>query len=304
MRLADVQLHRRGNDIRSEDTREIDGTSNLSQLWKRDILENAVVGNQGSTSNGRQLWQSNVGKSLVGNEREGSLSATESSDGGQIWCRERLHVCSVETKGTVDNSERWNADAGQVTESHLLCPDQVWQLDGEISIVGGNVDERRDGLDLSAESGQSSVVADVESIYRVEVDAVESAQEGVGDDHALCGADGGWESESTQVTKSSPLDVSNRCELLEREGGQLLETVELECASDALDGVGADGEQLGGIGSSEATSDRSWTVQCDSVACLGTNNDITVDSCAGSVEVGIGLSVDLGVAVASIACLG
>ena len=108
---------------------------------------------------------------------------------------------------------------------------------------------------MGADLGQSWVVADVKGGDSVKVDTVEVSQEGIGNDNALCRTDDRWEGKLAQSTESSPLDVSNRCELAEGEGGQLLDAIQLEGSSDALEGGRSNREQLGGIGGSEATSD-------------------------------------------------
>lgn len=63
----------------------------------------------------------------------------------------------------------------------------------EVVPIGIDVDQFSGILKLGAEGLETVVVVDVESSDRLQVETIQRAQESVGDEHALCRCDEGWE---------------------------------------------------------------------------------------------------------------
>lgn len=171
--------------LRGEVSREINGTSNSGESWEFQCRQSRVVGNLVGTCDGGEEREGDVGKIGVGNKCNSTSSSSIrlGSDSGQVGCRDALEVVSVESEGTIDNSQRWDADGRSISESSVGSPDQVREADLERLTVGINLEQLGDVGNLSVEFLQTVVVVDVKSGDGLQVDTIEGAQESVGDEN-------------------------------------------------------------------------------------------------------------------------
>lgn len=126
---------------RSKVSREINSTSNLGQASERDTTKSRVVGNLESPSNSLKVRDGDVGEGWVSNESKSTLSVSSVTNSSQVSCIDVVEEVPIESKGSVDNSQRWNADAGNVTEGHVGSPDKVREADIQVLSVGINVEK-------------------------------------------------------------------------------------------------------------------------------------------------------------------
>lgn len=208
----------------------------MGQFWEVDSIKSGVVGNLESTSNSLEHRDGDVGEGWVSNESQSTLSVGSVTDGCQVWCVEAGEVVLVETEGSVNNGQRWNADTGNVTEGHVGGPDQVREANIQALSVGIDVEKSGDITNLSAEGLEAVVVVDVQGVNGVQVDTIEGAQESVGDGNTLGSLNGIGESERWESWKSSPVDGSNLGEVGELKGGQESQVAQSESVIDSGEG--------------------------------------------------------------------
>lgn len=281
-------------NLRSEVSREINGTSNLGQLWEVNGTESRVVGNLESTTNRLEQRHGDVGEVWVSNESQSTLSVSSVTDGCQVWCTETGEVVLVETEGTVDNGQRWNADSWDVTEGHVGGPDEVREADIQALSVRINVEKGGNIADLSAKGLETVVVVDVQSINSVQVNTIESVQEGVGDGNTACGADRLGEGETGESWKSGPVDDSNGLESVELESGQESQVAQFESTSDSGNRSTCKRCNSSIVLDDQITLDLLGSINCDGSRCGGTDQNVTADGCAVSQSGGISSGVDGG----------
>lgn len=167
--------------LRSEVSREVNGTSNRCESWETDGVKSSVVGNLVCTSDALQDREGNVGKLAVSNNGQRSNTGCEATNGGQVWCTEAVHVVSVESKRSVDSGQRRHLDARDISEGHVGSPDQVGESDSQLHAIGIDVNSVGDVGDLGVEGLQVVVVVNSEGADSVQVDTIQVAQEGVTD---------------------------------------------------------------------------------------------------------------------------
>lgn len=129
---------------------EVEGTTNVSKSWKRDVgevsvevkstanglegweagsVELGVVGDLETATNRHERWHVDRGQVNVGNEGEST------SNGGKVWCAYGLNLVAVESEGTVQASERWGGEGGDVADGHVVGPNEVWECGGNVPAV-------------------------------------------------------------------------------------------------------------------------------------------------------------------------
>ena len=100
--LADGKWFEEWEDILSEVTGDVDSTSLLERSEAVNGLEGRAVGNQETTTDRLQQWHGDVCKVSISDV--GDIT----SDLGQVWCHDALHVGSVNTESGVDGLEGWD----------------------------------------------------------------------------------------------------------------------------------------------------------------------------------------------------
>lgn len=83
--------------------------------------------------------------------------------------------------------------------------------------IGLNVKQLSNIVDLGAEVGETQVVVDVQSCDSHQVDTIQGAQEGVGDEHAFCLLDELGEGERVKGLQGRPFDGSDLGQFVEAE---------------------------------------------------------------------------------------
>lgn len=256
--------------------------------------KSSVVGNLEGTSNCLQLGDGDVDKVWVCDDSESTSSATSVADSGQVWRSEGGEVVLVESQRSVDGSQGRNADSGNVSQGHVGSPDQVGEGDLQQLSIGINVDRIRDIANLSAELGQSEVVVDVQGLGSHQVDAIKTAQEGVGDENICGGGNDSGQSQGRQSLQRVPRDVVDRGERGEREGRHQSQVEQVHSSADRAQGRTAQACQGTCIVADQVTSDLFGAVQVDDTSSIRANEDVSGDGRAGGVLCGIGLGVDGG----------
>jgi hypothetical protein len=190
-------------NLRGEVAGHVNGTSGGKLGEASDVNESRVVGDLEGSTDGLQDRDGNVGQVVVGDK--GKIS----SDTGKVWCVDILHVATVETHGTVDGNEGWDADGRDVSHGHVEGPDQVGELNGKVGAVG--VQGGGDVANLGADQSEVGVVVDVQGLDGVQVNTVEGVQRSIGDDDGGSLLDTwGTESKTLESIESGPFDVLDR----------------------------------------------------------------------------------------------
>lgn len=279
--------------LRREISREVDGTTNLGEKWEADGSKSSVVGDLVSTTDRDQVWHGDVGKVLVGNECEGTLTVV-TSDSGQLWCVERLDKGTVESEGSVDIGQRSKADAGNVSEGHVGSPGKVVKGDIESSSVINNVEGLANVGKLGRKGSQSVVVVNVENVDSGQINTLEGAEEGVCDQNAVGLADGSTELKLAQTTKGSPRDGLDLGEVGEDEVGKLDQLVELKGGTNLLEGGATNLVELGSIAGNQTTDNGLWSIEADDSDSILADQNGTGEGLASGIWSHISLAVDGG----------
>lgn len=124
-------------------------------------MKSRVVGNLNTSSNGSKTWDSNVGQLRVGDKCQTSATGCWVTNSGQIWCGKAGEEIVVEDQRSVNLGQGWNADFGDISESHIVGPDKVREADLQVSSIGCNVYTLSDVTNLGAEGSQAVVVVDI-----------------------------------------------------------------------------------------------------------------------------------------------
>lgn len=205
--------------VRRKVTSEINGTSNLGNIWERDVVKLGVVGDLESTGNRAQLGERDVVEQSVSNQCErSSVCFGCAAEGSQVGRGKALDIVAVESKRSVDSLQGWDADAGTVAEGHVGSSLQVGELNFQTLSVGLNVKQSSDVGNLGAEAGETAVVVDVQCFDGVQVNTFQAAQECVGDEDVLGLLDERGEGQLLQDWKSGPFDGADFSQLGEGQG--------------------------------------------------------------------------------------
>jgi hypothetical protein len=151
-----------GRDLRREVPREINSTTNRLQDWEADGLKSGVVGNLDSSSNRGQVGDCDVGQLWVGDECQTSGTSCYVTNSSQVGCRNAGEVVLIEDEGAIHGCQGWDANTRDVSECHVIGPDQVGEADIQASSIGSNVDTLGDVGNLRAEGPETVVVVDVQ----------------------------------------------------------------------------------------------------------------------------------------------
>lgn len=244
-----------GVHLRLESSREINGTSNALEGWEINVVKESVVGDLSGTSNRLQHWHVNLSKLGVGDESEGSLSGSEITDRGQLWCSNCGEVVAIESERSIDHSQVRKIDGRNVTEGHVGSPDEIREADLQVSAVGTDDEGFSDVSEISGKETEAVVVADIKGLDGSQVDTIEGAEECVANHNLLGLGDVLGEGENVQSLKCDPVDLLNFLQNGHGEGRELGKVTQLESTANACDGVGAKSGQLSSVQSDEVSSD-------------------------------------------------
>lgn len=170
------------------------------------------------SSNSLQVGEGNVGELAVGDNGQTSDASGEASDGGQVWCGDAIHVVSVESKGSVDSSQGWYTDLGDVSEGHVGSPDQVGEGNLELVTIGVDIDSVGDVGNLGIEGLQVVVVVDLQGANGVQVDAAKGGQESVADGDTIGLGERCSKIQGRESGESFPVDSLDGGQGIELEG--------------------------------------------------------------------------------------
>lgn len=279
-------------NLRSEVSGEVNSTTDLGQLGEWDTTKSRVVGNLESTTNSLEVRDGDVGEGWVSNESQSTLSVCSVTDGCQVWCVETGEVVLVESEGSVDDGQRWNANTWDVTEGHVGSPDKVREADIQALSVGINVEESGNIANLGAEGLEAVVVVDVQGVDGVQVNTIKCAQEGVGNGNTLCAANGVGKGEGWESWKSGPVDGSNLSEGGELKSGQESQVVQGESTIDAAKSIARETCNGSVVLDDQVTTDLFRSTKADDTRGSGADNNVTLDGFAISQSGSISSGVD------------
>ena len=264
---------------------ELDGTANALHLGESvDLIEVRVVGDQETAANAGEHGEGDVGQTGVANERDIARRSR-----GQVGSAERGEVVRVETSGSVNGDKRGSAEVRHVGNGHVGNPDEVGQRDLQVLTVGLDVQVVREIAKLGGKVGETAVVVDVHGSKRLDIDTVQAAQEGVGNDDARGLGNTTGEGETAESRERGPRDAADAAELGEGQSGQHGDVVQGESTANGGEAASSKGGDQAVVGEREVTSDGLKTTEIDGTDSGGSDNHVTLDGRAGRAE-GSGLS--------------
>jgi hypothetical protein len=212
-----------------ERTSESDGTTNHGQLGERvELLKLGVVGNGETATNLGQLREADVLDGRVADE--GQITGLDLS---QVEQRDALEEVGVETERAVDGSQRGTGVLGDVGDSSVGEPLNVGHLNAELKTVGVDVEKVAQALDAGSELGEELVVVDVQILNSLNVDTLQAAQTGVGDDDGISLLDTlGAEVEGSKTVQRKELKAADRVQRGESQVGKLSGVLQTELLAD------------------------------------------------------------------------
>lgn len=260
----------------SESTIEVDSTTNAFQLREAsDNVKGGVVGNVESTSDHREHWEGDVCKLAVADEGQVVTNLSK------VSCGDVLESARVEADGAVDGSERRCRELGAVGNAHVLCPDQVGEVDGELPVVAVDVNGIGDIADLHADGHEIAVVVDLHAIGDLKVNPVQRGELSVGDVQRPDLLQTSGEGQGPESGKRNPIDgialgKKRHAQICERGHGS-----ELESAFNLLEVRGGDASNSRRVGDEVAVDGRNAVEGDGAGGCVG-NFETSLDGRAAS----------------------
>jgi len=270
---------------------EVEGTTNVSKNWKRDVgevsvkvkgttdglehweadgFELGVVGDLETTLDRPEHWHVELGQVGVGNEGEST------SDGGEVWCADGGNLVAVESEGTVQSSKRWRGKGGNVADGHVVCPNQVWECGTDVPAVGLEGEGVGDVAKLHVNLVKIVVVGNEHGSDLLQVDTVQAVELSVLDRDGHGGLNTlGTEGKRLQSVEDVPVDGLNVCELWEVEVGEDGQALQAECVGDSLESRTREGGHAGDVVGDQATLNRLETIKSDVVGGASGNGNAT-----------------------------
>lgn len=188
-----------GKYLLGEVTDQADSTRNGSEISETgDVGVFAVVGNGETATNGLQRWHGNVAEVAVVDKRKGA------TDGGEVSAGDGGELIAVETERTVDSLERRSRVNGDVTQSHVVGPDQVGENGRDVVAVGLDGQRCGDVTKLHVDLLEVVVVGDVNSVNNLEINTVEGVELSVLDVELRGSLDTSGERQTLESRKSVP----------------------------------------------------------------------------------------------------
>ncbi len=279
-----------GEDVLSEVTRDVDSTSGL-ELWETiNVHELGAVRNEETSTDGGQHWHRDVGQ----------LGITDVSDIttniGQVWCHDRLHVGSVNTERGVDGLKGWNGELGDVADGHVVGPDQVWKLEVQVKAVVVDGQSLGDVGDLGGDGAEESVVGDLEGVDLLEVDALEGGEGGISDEDSLGLGQWSLEVQRLEGVERGPVESTDLRENWHGQVGHDGQGLEVHGSANGGEAVGGELGQLDNLNRSQITRNLRDTIKVDGALNSVGNLDVSVEFLALGGDVGgIGLVLDGGI---------
>lgn len=252
---------------------QLDGTAKLSQLGESgELLQAGVVDNSQGTTKTLERRESDVGERRVVDE--GDVTA---AGGGHVGGHEALEVVGVEPGGTVDHLKRGGRELGDVGDGHVGDPDEVGHGHAQLGTVGLDVQVLGKVLERRVELGQTAVVVDVHGADRLQVNTVQTLQEGVGDGDGLGGADTAGEAQGVESRERLPCDGADASQSRHVEGGQQGHVGESECARDRVQALGRERDDLTIVLQSQVTVNLAGAVEGDLGVRGGGNQNVALE---------------------------
>jgi hypothetical protein len=269
-----------------ESTTEVNGTGNSGQLREVDGAKLVVAGDQETTVDSLENGQAEVGEvGVVLEDKVTRLSKVRSA--------ERREGVSPETELTLELGEGGKRDRADVTDGQVGTGGQIGERDLQLIVVTSEVDKvggvlkvvHVDGLELS-------VVGDNEAANGVERNTVEGSQTGVDDGDTASLGDTLGETEALEDGDGLEVNLTDRGELREVEGGERSSAVELEGVVDGLKAGSREGGDVRATSAGQSTLDSLNTVDGNGASEAVGEFDVTVEALAGVVAIQVALAAN------------
>jgi len=288
-REREREREREERDVLGEAASELDGTADLGQLGEAVHLgEGRVVGDQETTADGRQLGHRDAGQLGVADERDVTAGRRR-----QVRGREVGEEVGVEAHGPVDRGQRGGVERRHVGDGHVGDPDQVGEADLEVQAVGVDVEVVGQVAQGRRVRHQALVVVDVHGVDRRHVEAVERAQEGVGDDDALGRLDAlGAEVERVEEVERLEADAAAARQAGEAQVGQGRQVLQDEVARYGADGAALEVGQELVVVDREVALDGREAREVERRVRAGAHGHVTLEGPACRQLGDVGLRVD------------
>lgn len=265
---------------------EVKGTTDgLERLESIDLGKHGVVCDLEATSDGNKLWHGDVGKLVAVDERE--LLANV----GQVGRDEALEIALVNAHRSIDGRKGRDRDAVAISESRVVCPHEVGELDVE-STVGEEGQSVRDIAQLHGNSGESVVVCNIDGVGDLKINAVERSQHGVVNGELVDLRNTGGERETLKGGESHPVDGVDLLELWEVQAGKDGKAFQIESIRNLHHAVGCQGCQASDVLRNQAALKSSNASKVNVVGGLGRDGDVASVGCAASKGGGISAVLD------------
>lgn len=274
----------RGKDLLIESTREVNGASDGLESREGEAGELVVTSDLEATVDGLERGDAEVGQLGVGVEDQVTSL-------GEVGGAEGHEAVAPEAHLTGQVVERRHGNAADITESHVGTASEVGELDLERVHVTSEVDETSGvGQVVDVNGLQVGVLGDVKVTHGVEGDTVQAGETGVGDGDIASLGDTGGEVQLLQLGQGRPTDATDAAERAEAQGVEARETIELKGVADGAQGGGGQRGEVASTRAAEATGDLLNTIEGQGVGNLLADLDVTVNSLAAVVLIGIPLA--------------
>ena len=226
---------RKREDIPIERTTEIKTATNVVQIRKRDIAQIRVAGNRNPTLHILKRRQ-------IHGSHGGVADDTDVLGVGEVGSAEVEEGIVVQSQQTVQPLQRRDREFTDVPRGDVAGLQQVGELDVQRFLVAderdgtGGVGEGRD-----VDAVDVLVLGDLEGAGRLEGDAVDGRQGGVGDVDLVGLGDALGETELLQDRQRDEVEPADGSEAVERQAPQLGQTLQVEDAADGAELIGGEG---------------------------------------------------------------
>lgn len=212
---------------------------------------------------------------------------------GQVRRPNGLLVDGNESQLAGQGLEGGNLDIAGVAEGHVLALGQVGQINLELGRVGGNVKQTSRVLQVvHIDLLQSLIGGDIKVAHGLQLDAVEVDQTGVGDADATSVRHTLGELQALQLGQGGELDGADGGELIEVQGSQAQETLQLEGIANAAQLRGGDRGDVGGAARDQAPLDLLDRAEGEITGSILVEMNIALDGAAAAEVIRISLGLD------------
>lgn len=272
-----------------EGSGELDSTLDVGELRQVNAVQLLVLLDGETTVNKSEIGHRDVVQvRVVVEDQVTSLGQVHGGEVGQ--------ASAPETELAVRGLEGRNSDTRDVTEGQALSTLQVGELNVQLVVVSGEVDQTSSvGEVVEVDHLEGVVVLDVEVTDGLQGETIQAGQTSVDDADVANLGNTLAEVKGLQLGESLPVDSTDRAELAEAELREAGEASKGEVLANVGKGVGAERGDVLTTATLQATLDLLDTVQGQFAGEGVLNGDITANGGAAGEAIGIGLGLESGV---------